>query len=336
MILAGDIGGTNARLALFERTASGVAMRAQQDYHTRDFKSLEDCIKLFLDKNPGPIDAACFGVAGPVLENKVTATNLAWVIDGAVVAKSLALKETLLLNDLVAYGYGALAMMDDEVFALQQGREAAGNRALIAAGTGLGEGGLLWYGGSHLPVPTEGGHADFAPIDDIGVDLYRYLRGRYGRVSNERVICGKGLQNVYEFLRDTKLAEEPAALAEELKTAPDPPAMISHYGMQAKYPICEQALDIFCTYYGSEAGNVTLRFIAVGGIYIGGGIAIKILPKLKQSKFLEAYRNKGRFSPLMSTVPVKVITNEHAGLIGAANAAAQRLETATRNPAVTT
>lgn len=324
MILAGDIGGTNARLALFERSGNAVVMRAQQDYRTRDFRSLEECIRLFLDENPGPVDAASFGVAGPVLENKVTATNLAWVIDGAVVAKSLALKETLLLNDLVAYGYGALAMKDDEVFALQEGRAVEGNRALIAAGTGLGEGGLLWHNGAHLPVPTEGGHADFAPIDDLGVDLYRYLRGRYGRVSNERVVCGKGLQNVYEFLRDTRRAEEPAALAEELKNAADAPAVISHHGMAAKYPICEQALDIFCTYYGSEAGNVTLRFIAVGGIYIGGGIAIKILPKLRDSGFLEAFRNKGRFAPLLAEVRVLVIINEHAGLIGAACAAAQR------------
>ena len=329
MILAGDIGGTNARLALFERSGSGIDMRAQQDYHTRDFQSLEDCIRGFLNKNPGAVDSACFGVAGPVLENKVAATNLAWVIDGAVVAKSLALKETLLLNDLVAYGYGALAMKQDEVCALQEGRAVDGNRALIAAGTGLGEGGLLWHGGTHLPVPTEGGHADFAPIDDIGVDLYRYLRGRYGRVSNERVVCGKGLQNIYEFLRDTRRAEEPSALADDLKNAPDMPAMISHYGMEAKYPICEQALDIFCTYYGSEAGNVTLRFIAVGGIYIGGGIAIKILPKLQKSGFLKAFQNKGRFAPLLAGVRVLVITNEHAGLIGAAYAAAQSMSAST-------
>ena len=330
MILAGDIGGTNARLALFERNASGIAMRAQQDYHTRDFKSLEDCIKLFLDKNPGPIDAACFGVAGPVLENKVTATNLAWVIDGAVVAKSLALKETLLLNDLVAYGYGALAMKDDEVFILQEGRATDGNRALIAAGTGLGEGGLLWYGGSHLPVPTVGGHADFAPIDDIGVELYRYLRAKFGRVSVERVLSGPGLLNVFEFLGDTGRAKVPPALADEIKSAPTPPALISQYGMEGKYPICEQALDIFCTYYGAEAGNIGLKFVAVGGVYVGGGIAAKILPKLKTSGFLKAFNSKGRMSPLLEAMRVTVITNEHAGLIGAARAAAQRLETTAR------
>lgn len=328
MILAGDIGGTNARLALFERDGTAVVMRAQQDYQTRDFRSLEDCIRGFLNKNPGAIDAACFGVAGPVLENKVTATNLAWVIDGAVVAKSLALKETLLLNDLVAYGYGALAMKEDEVFALQQGRPAEGNRALIAAGTGLGEGGLLWYGGAHLPVPTEGGHSDFAAVDDIGVELYRYLRAKFGRVSNERVICGQGLRNIYEFLRDTRRAEEPPALAEEIATAAVPPAVISRCGMEGRYAICEQALDIFCTYYGAEAGNVALKFLAVGGVYIGGGIAAKILPKLQNSGFMTAFNNKGRMSSLLKEIPVLVITNEHAGLIGAARAAAARLQVA--------
>ena len=326
MILAGDIGGTNARLALFDRNILDVVMRAQQDYRTRDFQTLEDCIRGFLNKNPGAVEAACFGVAGPVLENKVTATNLAWVIDGTVVAKSLALKETLLLNDLVAYGYGALAMKDSEVAVFQEGKAAAGNRALIAAGTGLGEGGLMWHNGAHVPVPTEGGHTDFAPIDDTGVDLYRFLRARFGRVSYERILSGPGLRNVYEFLRDTGRAPEPPALADEMKDASAAPALISHYGMQRKYAICEQALDIFCTYYGAEAGNIALKFVAVGGVYIGGGIAAKILPRLKTSGFLQAFNTKGRMSSLVQAMRVVVITNEHAGLIGAARAAAARLE----------
>lgn len=326
MILAGDIGGTNARLALFERNGAEVIMRAQQDYATRDYQSLEDCIRAFLNKNPGAVEAACFGVAGPVLENKVTATNLAWIVDGAVVAKSLALKETVLLNDLVAYGYGALAMKDNEVAVLQEGKSTTGNRALIAAGTGLGEGGLLWHQGAFLPIPTEGGHVDFAPIDDLGVDLYRYLRTKFGRVSVERILSGPGLQNIFEFLRDSGRAECPAALAEEMKSAPAPPALISQYGMQGKYPICEQALDVFCTYYGAEAGNIALKFVAVGGVYIGGGIGAKILSKLKTSGFLKAFNSKGRMSNLVQATRVSVITNEHAGLIGAARAAAERLQ----------
>lgn len=326
MILAGDIGGTNARLALFDYRGAEVSMRAQQDYATRDYKSLEECIAAFLAKNPGKVEAACFGVAGPVLENKVTATNLAWIVDGALVAKSLALKETVLLNDLVAYGYGALAMKDSEVSILQQGKAAIGNRALIAAGTGLGEGGLLWHQGAFVPVPTEGGHADFAPIDDLGIDLLRYLRAKFGRVSVERILSGPGLQNIFEFLRDSGRAEVPPALAAELKAAAAPPALISHYGMERKYPICEQALDVFCTYYGAEAGNIALKFVAVGGVYIGGGIAAKILPKLKTSGFVKAFNSKGRMSNLVEATPVIVITNEHAGLIGAARAAALRLE----------
>lgn len=326
MILAGDIGGTNARLALFERNSGDLAIRAQQDYRTRDYSSLEDVIRGFLGKNPGTVEAACFGVAGPVLENKVAATNLAWAIDGAILSKSLQLRETLLLNDLVAYAYGALAMKPEELIVLQEGRTSPGNRALIAAGTGLGEGGLLWYKSAYLPVATEGGHSDFAPIDDLGVDLYKYLRAKFGRVSNERVVCGQGLLNIYEFLRDTKRAEEPSALAEEMKVAQDVPALISQFGMAGKYSICEQALDVFCTYYGAEAGNIALKFVATGGVYVGGGIAVKILPKLQASGFLTAFNNKGRFRPMLESMRVAVIRNEHAGLIGAARAAAASLE----------
>jgi len=321
VILAGDIGGTNARLALFERNGSDVVMRAQQDYRTRDYQSLEDVIRAFLEKSGDVVDAACFGVAGPVMENKVTATNLAWAIDGAVLAKSLSLKQTVLLNDLVAYGYGALAMKPEQLLVLQEGKRAAGNRAFIAAGTGLGEGGLLWHQGKHLPVATEGGHTDFAPIDDIGIDLLNYLRPKFGRVSYERVVCGQGLKNIYDFLRDTRRAPEPADLAAEIAAAKDPPALISKYAIQAKYPICEQALSIFVTYYGAEAGNIALKFVASGGVYVGGGIAVKIIDKLKEPAFLKAFNSKGRMSSLVERMPVMVINNEYAGLIGAAHAA---------------
>ena len=326
MILAGDVGGTNVRLAMFDRNGDDIVMRAHQDYHTRDYASLEDVIAGFLSKNPAQVEAACFGVAGPVLKNRVSATNLAWIIDGAIVAKELNLKEALLVNDLVAYGYGALAMKPEELIVLHEGKTAEGNRALIAAGTGLGEGGLLWHKGEFFPVPNEGGHTDFAPIDDLGVDLYRYLRAKFGRVSYERVVSGMGLRNIYEFLRDSRRAEEPAALAEELKNAKDVPAAISALGMKATYPICEQALDVFCTYYGAEAGNIALKFVAVGGVYVGGGIAIKILPKLRTSAFNQAFTTKGRMSPLVEGITVSLINNEYAGLIGAANAAVATLE----------
>jgi glucokinase len=325
VILAGDVGGTNARLALFARQGSDVTMRARQDYRTRDYASLEAVILEFLKKNPGPVEAAAFGVAGPVLENRVTATNLAWIIDGALVAKGLNLNEVLLINDLVAYGYGALATKPEELVVLHQGEPGIGNRALIAAGTGLGEGGLLWYKGQFLPVPNEGGHTDFAPIDDLGIDLYRYLRGKFGRVSYERVISGMGLRNIYEFLRDSRREEEPPALAEDIKVAADIPALISQHGMTGKYPICEHALDVFCTYYGAEAGNIALKFVAIGGVYVGGGIAIKTLPKLRTSGFNQAFRQKGRMSPLLENTTVWLINNEHAGLIGAAKAAAETL-----------
>jgi glucokinase len=327
MILAGDIGGTNARLALFDNSGGELTMAVHTGYRTHEFPSLQEIVRVFLQANPGKIDAACLGVAGPVLKNRVNATNLAWEVDGAILGQTLRLPPVMLLNDLVAYAYGALAMPPSQLVTLQAGSPIEGNRALIAAGTGLGVAGLLWSNGKHLPVPTEGGHADFAPIDDLGVDLYRYLRDKFGRVSFERVLSGPGLQNIYEFLRDSRRASEPRELASELAASADVPALISAYGMSAKYAICEQALDVFCCYYGACAGNVALNFIATGGLYVGGGIAIKMLAKLQQPGFLQAFNSKGRLSPVVKAIPVMLINNEHAGLIGAAHAAAATLIT---------
>lgn len=322
MILAGDIGGTNARLALFESSGGELTMAAQTAYRTHEFPSLQEIVRVFIAANPARIEAACLGVAGPVMKNRVTATNLAWEVDGALLSETLRLPPVMLLNDLVAYAYGALAMPPSQLIVLQAGTRMEGNRALIAAGTGLGVGGLLWSDGQHLPVPTEGGHADFAAIDDVGVDLYRYLRAKFGRVSFERVLSGPGLLNIYEFLRDSGRASEPAELAQELAASSDAPATISAHGMAGRYAICEQAVDVFCRYYGACAGNVALNFIATGGLYVGGGIAIKTLanPKL-QSAFLQAFTTKGRLSSVVKAIPVMLINNEYAGLIGAAHAA---------------
>ncbi|HZU23065.1 MAG TPA: glucokinase [Terriglobales bacterium] len=323
MILAGDIGGTNARLALFEGVGGELVMRAHGSYRAHEFQSLEEIVRLFLAANPGKIEAACLGVAGPVMKNRVIATNLAWQVDGAALRRALNLPPVALLNDLVAYAYGALAMPPSQLVTLQAGAPVVGNRALIAAGTGLGVGGLLWHGGKLLPVPTEGGHADFAAIDDIGIELYRYLRGKFGHVSFERVLSGPGLQNVYEFLRDTHRAEEPAELAQALSSTADVPAAISRFGISEQYAICEQALELFCRYYGACAGNVALNFIATAGLYVGGGIAIRTLAKPKlQAVFLETFTSKGRLSPVVRAIPVMLIENEDAGLIGAAHAAA--------------
>lgn len=321
MILAGDIGGTNTRLALFERQGNRLVMGTHQDFRSHDYRSLEDVLRIFLGAS-GQVDAACFGIAGPVLKNRVSATNLAWVVDAVELSRVLGTRTTLLLNDLVAYAYGALEVPPTDLATLQAGDAAAGNRALIAAGTGLGEAGLLWHEGHYLPIATEGGHVDFAPIDDLGVDLYRFLRARFGRVSNERVLSGHGLQNLYEFLRDTGRAAEPDSLKQEITAAPDVAAAVSHHGMAGDSPICEQALDLFCRIYGAVAGNLALKFMATGGVYVGGGIAAKILPKLQEPGFIKAFCDKGRFSPMLQQVPVWVIRNEHAGLLGAARAAA--------------
>lgn len=326
MILAGDIGGTNARLALFDVVNRELDIVAHTGYHTHSFPSLEEIVRTFLAENPAAIEAACLGIAGPVISNHVSATNLAWEVDAENLSRELRLPPVLLLNDLVAYAYGALAAPPSQLVVLQAGAPVEGNRALIAAGTGLGIGGLLWAGGKHRPVPTEGGHADFAAIDELGIDLYRYLRSKFQRVSFERVLSGPGLHNIYMFLRDTGRAAEPPELNDQLENAEDIPATISALGMAGKYAICEQALEVFCRYYGACAGNVALNFIATGGLYVGGAIAIKILAKLQQSDFLQAFNSKGRLSGVVEAIPVMLINNEYAGLIGAAHAAVAEVQ----------
>ncbi|MBV8207698.1 MAG: glucokinase [Acidobacteria bacterium] len=327
MILAGDIGGTHARLALFTASAGALAIHAQQSYASHLFASLQDVIQAFLRDHPAAVEAACFGVAGPVIRNRATATNLAWEIDGAILSQALQLPPVLLLNDLAAYAYGALALPPQDCVMLQAGAAAEGNRALIAAGTGLGISGILWRGGRHWPMAAEGGHADFAPIDDLGVDLYRYVRAKFGRASFERVLSGPGLQNIFEFLRDTGRAPQPPELAAELAHSADIPAAISAHGLAGDYAICEQAVEIFCRYYGACAGNTALNFMATGGLYVGGGIAIRMLARTETQKFLEAFNSKGRLTAVLQAIPVILINNEYTGLIGAAHAAADSLAT---------
>jgi glucokinase len=349
MILAGDIGGTKTHLALYEWHLDRVEAVRSETFHSKDYKSLEEILSEFLNppvppvvtaapeddttdsselkhedlpREPPKIEAACFGVAGPVINNHSRTTNLPWVVDGPALGKQFDIARVQLLNDLEATAHGILLLRSDELEVLNPGAppEKKQALALVAAGTGLGEAILFWNGSAYQPMPSEGGHADFAPNSDTEIDLLRYLRSHYLHVSYERVLSGPGLYSIYEYLRDTK-KNEPTWLSEQIK-AGDPPAVIAQAGLNGQAEIAKQALDLFVSILGAEAGNLALKALSLDGVYLGGGIAPKLIAKLKDGTFMKAFTNKGRYKRLMSTLPVKVVMNQKTALLGAASVAA--------------
>ena len=318
MILAGDIGGTNTRIALFNEEAGSLKLVLERIYASREHKTLDEIVSLFISNEAVSVKLACFGIAGPVLHGRVTASNLAWVVDALQLSKSLGIETVWLVNDLQAHACGIDDLGPADFVHLNKVDPAVGNAALIAAGTGLGEAGLYWDGVHRWPFPCEGGHSDFAPRNDQEIALLQYLLKKFGRVSYERVLSGPGLENIYAFLHETGVEPEPQWLKDELSQAADPAALISHHALDGTAAICERTLDIFVSIYGAEAGNLALKLMAVGGAFVSGGIAAKILPKLTGPEFLQAFIAKGRLQPLMETIPVRVIINEKVGLIGAA------------------
>lgn len=354
MILAGDIGGTKTNLALYDWTTERVEPILEDSFHSADYKTLEEIIEEFLsmplpkppaedelddapveapteettetpEPAPEPIKltAACFGVAGPVIDNRCRTTNLPWVIDGAVLAERFTIPQVRLLNDLEATAHGLLLLHADEITVLNAGAPPKKKQALalIAAGTGLGECILYWDGTRYRPMPSEGGHADFAPNSDSEIDLLRHLRGSYLHVSYERIVSGPGLHAIYEYLRDTK-KNEPTWLAEKIK-AGNPAAEIADAGLKGQAEIATQALDLFASIYGAEAGNLALKALTLDGVYVAGGIAPKLLKKLQDGSFMRGFTNKGRYKRIMSQIPVKIVMNDKTALLGAASMAAQ-------------
>lgn len=318
-VLAGDVGGTTSRLAVFEVADGKLTLGVQRDYQNRDFSSLEMIIADFLSHVSGTFELAALAVAGPVVNNTVSGTNLPWEISADAITKAHGIPEVVLLNDLLALAYGIHELPAADVEVLQSGDDSLrGNCAVLAAGTGLGEAGFLQSEAGFTPFPSEGGHGDFGPNGELQVELYLYLHKRFGHVSSERVLAGSGIENVYSFLHDSGRFDEPKELAAELAAAPDPPSVISGHALTAKYAICVETLTIFTAVLGAEAGNLALRLFATGGVYIGGGIAPKIAPFLRKPILLEAFRNKGRLCTLLEKIPVRLILNQHTGLIGAA------------------
>jgi glucokinase len=326
MILAGDVGGTNTRLAFFEGTPDQLRAIQVEIFRSADFAGLAEIVRKFLDTHKQPVEAACFGLPGAVVNGRVETTNLPWVVDSRNLATEVGLQQVQLVNDLYANAHGIALLAESDFVVLNAGLpNAAGNRALISAGTGLGEAGLFADAqGAHHPFPSEGGHTDFAPRNDLETELLRYLLGRFEHVSYERVLSGPGLHNIYQFLRDTGRGQEPTWLAEQIAQG-DPPAAISKSALEGTSEICVQALDIFISLYGAEAGNLALKMLATGGVYVGGGIAPKIIRKLSSTVFLKSFTAKGRIGGVLKEIPVRVITNDKTALLGAGRVAALSL-----------
>lgn len=318
MILAGDIGGTNSRIALFDAAQNDLRPVQEQVYPSRDHQGLHEIVQMFMRDHPAKISSACFGIAGPVINQVVSTPNLPWIINGAELSRQTGIRELWLINDLHSHASGVDSLAPADFVTLNAGQPTPGNAALIAAGTGLGEAGLYWDGRTRHAFPCEGGHCDFAPRNDLEMGLLRYLTKKFGRVSYERVVSGPGLRNIYDFLRDTGVEQETPALKEELEHAPDSVAAISQHGLAGDIAICTRALNLFVEVYGAEAGNLALKMLATTGVFLSGGIATKILARLKEPAFLEAFVAKGRLRPLMETIPIRVITNNRVGLYGAA------------------
>jgi glucokinase len=324
MILAGDIGGTNARLAYFQPKNGHFELVSERVFPSREHHELGEIVTRFLDESGTRPEAACFGIAGPVRNGRVETSNLPWVIEQSILAKQIHLPATLLINDLEASAWGIGALTKEDLVTLNVGGATiAGNQAVVAPGTGLGEAGLFWDGARHHVFACEGGHTDFAPHGELQIELLRYLMNRFGHVSYERILSGPGLVNVYEFLRDSGCGKESAELATAMKVS-DPAAEISRAALSGTDSLATKALDIWIDVYGAEASNLALKILAVGGLFLAGGITPKILPKLAGPHFMEAFLAKGRLRPLVEAVPVHVVMNEKAGLLGAARCAVLR------------
>jgi glucokinase len=321
MLLAGDIGGTKTNLAIFSPEGGPRAPLAEATFSSADYPSMLALVREFLAQVDLKVDRACFGVAGPVVVGEARITNLPWIISEAHLRDALGLSAVWLLNDLLSIAYAIPHLEPDDLHTLNEGEPVQGGAlAVIAPGTGLGEAYLVWDGTRYRAHASEGGHADFAPANALQTDLLRHLREQFGHVSYERVCSGPGIRNIYTFLKDSGRTEEPPWLASLLAGADDPVPIVINTGLKDEQAcgICSNTLDIFISILGAETGNLALKVLATGGIYLGGGIPPRILPALQQGWLLDAFKRKGRMSDLLARMPVHVILNPKIALLGAA------------------
>jgi glucokinase len=317
-VLAGDIGGTKTRLAVFDVDGTRLETVTERNYASGSYSGLENIVQDFLGGTRADCRQACFGIAGPVKGGRAQATNLPWIVEEQAMAALFEFERVALINDLEANAWGIGALSENDFWPLNLGSPAAeGNACIISAGTGLGEAGLYWDGQRHWPFACEGGHANFSPSSDQEIELLEYLRERFGHVSWERVLSGRGLANVHDFLRTYRGVAAPSWLREEM-SAGDPAAAISRAAMDDRDSLCAEALDLSLYLYGVEAGNLALKIMATGGVYLGGGIGPKNLERLKGPMFMQAFLDKGRMQPLLEAMPVKIILNDRTALYGPA------------------
>ena len=322
-VLGGDTGGTTTRLGLFEVEADGLNLVAEQIFASPDYPGLEEVVAEFLEGRAGAGLAACFGIAGPVVGRRIRTTNLPWVVDAGLLEERAEIASVIILNDLEATAWGLPLVGEGDLSVLNPGREGApGNSAVIAAGTGLGEAGMYWDGDRHRPFACEGGHASFAPTDELTDGLARFLREKYGGVSWERVVSGPGLADLYRFMLEREGRPAPAWFSEAVESG-DPAAALSRAGIEGKCEVCAQTLELFARLFGEEAGNLALKLMAADGVWVAGGIAPKILPALESGAFMEGFLAKGRMRPLLENIPVRVVLDERTALLGAARCAAE-------------
>ena len=323
MILAGDVGGTKVALAIVERRGDRFRVVREARYSTADFDGLEPVVRRFLAAGGERPERACFGVAGPVVDDPVTMTNLDWAIDRERLAKAIGVPRTEIINDVAAAAWGVDALGPDDLAALREGVARGPTAGLVAAGTGLGTAIVTEVGGRPLVLPSEGGHQGFAPRDDVEVELLAFLRSRFpGPVSVERVVSGPGIEEIYAFFLESGREAEPVWLAERLAAGADRSEEISKVALAGEAGICEATMRVFARCYGAAAGDFALAALALRAVYLGGGIAPAILPILRSRGFLEAFRGEGKPRELLDGVPVRVVLDQRAPLVGAARCAA--------------
>ncbi|MBW1936956.1 MAG: glucokinase [Deltaproteobacteria bacterium] len=323
-VLAGDIGGTKTSLGIFACGNRRPRQVLVESWPSRDAPNLEWIVERFLQKHSYALKSACFGIAGPVVRGKCKTTNLPWEVSGHRLKERFGFNQVKLINDLAATARAVPLLHHREVASINRRRSREeGNMAILAPGTGLGEAIVVSYGESHIPIPSEGGHIDFSPANEQEVKLWVYLRRRFGHVSFERIVSGPGLVNIYSWLRATKYRSEPQWLRNAFKKG-DHARVIAETALAKKNRACEQALRIFVSILGRAAGNLALTVMATGGVFLAGGIPPKILPALREQHFLKSFTDKGRFEELLRKIPVRVILNQKAALLGAARCACER------------
>jgi len=327
VILAGDVGGTKTTLGLFKKAGGRLRPVREESFSSQDHASLDAIVSEFLSQGRQTVQAFAVGVAGPVVGGRSHVVNLRWPVDAARLSRKLDLSPVLVFNDLEATGWGIPELPPRKLLSLTPGlRGRPGNAALIAAGTGLGMALLFWDGERHLPSASEGGHQGFAPTDDLEIALLRAMRRRHGRVSVERLVAGPGFSAIYRFLTENGWGQATPLMSRRLEEADDPNAAIVAAALAGEDPVADKTLDMFVSLYGSAAGDLALITKAAAGVYVGGGIVPKILPRLRSGEFVRAFRDKGRLAPLMKQIPVRVILEPRTALLGAAARAAQALK----------